>query len=252
MAAGRGAAARSTSSPPTPAPGSTSSAPDRGGCRPISRRPRADAAGARGRRGRRVPGRRPHRRHAVPGHEVRRRCARLDRRRPRLVAGQLRRHREPDAGPRPRRRRHRLAARAAGVPVVVKGVLRGDDALRCVDAGAEAVWVSNHGGRQLDRAVPTARHSARWSLRSGTGPRCTSTGASGRESMRWPDSRWVLGRCSSAAGALCPGRRRGGGGRRGCSSELTEELAEVLELAGLCDPRRGRARCWPRPASTGL
>ena len=44
----------------------------------------------------------------------------------------------------------------AGVPVVVKGVLRGDDALRCLHAGADAVYVSNHGGRQLDRAVPTA------------------------------------------------------------------------------------------------
>jgi 4-hydroxymandelate oxidase len=39
------------------------------------------------------------------------------------------------------------------VPVVVKGVLHSADARRCVDAGAAAVWVSNHGGRQLDRAV---------------------------------------------------------------------------------------------------
>ncbi|WP_202879510.1 alpha-hydroxy acid oxidase [Serinicoccus kebangsaanensis] len=43
-----------------------------------------------------------------------------------------------------------------GLPVVVKGVLRGDDAVRCLEAGAAAVWVSSHGGRQLDRAVPTA------------------------------------------------------------------------------------------------
>lgn len=43
-----------------------------------------------------------------------------------------------------------------GLPVVVKGVLRADDARRCVDAGAAAVWVSNHGGRQLDRSVATA------------------------------------------------------------------------------------------------
>lgn len=43
-----------------------------------------------------------------------------------------------------------------GVPVVVKGVLHPADARRCVEAGAAAVWVSNHGGRQLDRAVPTA------------------------------------------------------------------------------------------------
>jgi 4-hydroxymandelate oxidase len=43
-----------------------------------------------------------------------------------------------------------------GLPVVVKGVLRPDDARRCVQAGAAAVWVSNHGGRQLDRSRSTA------------------------------------------------------------------------------------------------
>ncbi len=47
-------------------------------------------------------------------------------------------------------------ARTSGVPVVVKGVLRGDDARLAVEAGAAAVWVSNHGGRQLDRAAATA------------------------------------------------------------------------------------------------
>ena len=43
-----------------------------------------------------------------------------------------------------------------GLPVVVKGVLHPEDARRCVDAGAAAVWVSNHGGRQLDGVVATA------------------------------------------------------------------------------------------------
>ena len=47
-------------------------------------------------------------------------------------------------------------AEHTGLPVVAKGVLRGDDARRCVQAGAAAVWVSNHGGRQLDRAASTA------------------------------------------------------------------------------------------------
>ncbi|MBW8751912.1 MAG: alpha-hydroxy-acid oxidizing protein [Propionibacteriales bacterium] len=47
-------------------------------------------------------------------------------------------------------------ARLTGLPVVVKGVLRPDDARRCADAGVAAVWVSNHGGRQLDRSVATA------------------------------------------------------------------------------------------------
>ncbi|UAL29296.1 alpha-hydroxy-acid oxidizing protein [Nocardioides rotundus] len=37
-------------------------------------------------------------------------------------------------------------------PVIVKGVLSVADALAAVEAGADAVVVSNHGGRQLDRA----------------------------------------------------------------------------------------------------
>jgi isopentenyl diphosphate isomerase/L-lactate dehydrogenase-like FMN-dependent dehydrogenase len=40
-------------------------------------------------------------------------------------------------------------------PIVAKGVLSGDDARRAVDAGAVAVSVSNHGGRQLD-SVPAS------------------------------------------------------------------------------------------------
>jgi len=44
----------------------------------------------------------------------------------------------------------------SGLPVLVKGVLRGDDAQRCVAAGAAGVIVSNHGGRQLDGALATA------------------------------------------------------------------------------------------------
>jgi 4-hydroxymandelate oxidase len=47
-------------------------------------------------------------------------------------------------------------AQTTGLPVVVKGVLRPDDAHRCMAAGASAVWISNHGGRQLDQAVATA------------------------------------------------------------------------------------------------
>jgi 4-hydroxymandelate oxidase len=44
-----------------------------------------------------------------------------------------------------------------GLPVLVKGVLRGDDAADAVDAGADGLIVSNHGGRQLDTAIATAR-----------------------------------------------------------------------------------------------
>ncbi|HKM48679.1 MAG TPA: alpha-hydroxy acid oxidase [Terriglobales bacterium] len=40
-------------------------------------------------------------------------------------------------------------------PIVIKGILTGDDARRAVDEGAAAISVSNHGGRQLD-CVPSA------------------------------------------------------------------------------------------------
>ena len=42
------------------------------------------------------------------------------------------------------------------LPVVVKGLVRPDDARRAVAHGARAVVVSNHGGRQLDTAPATA------------------------------------------------------------------------------------------------
>jgi 4-hydroxymandelate oxidase len=42
------------------------------------------------------------------------------------------------------------------LPVVAKGVQRADDALRCVEAGAAAIVVSNHGARQLADAPATA------------------------------------------------------------------------------------------------
>ena len=42
-------------------------------------------------------------------------------------------------------------------PIVVKGVLTGDDARRAVDEGAAAVVVSNHGGRQLDCVAASIR-----------------------------------------------------------------------------------------------
>jgi L-lactate dehydrogenase (cytochrome) len=42
-------------------------------------------------------------------------------------------------------------------PIVIKGVHTGDDARRAVDAGADAVVVSNHGGRQLDTVAATLR-----------------------------------------------------------------------------------------------
>ena len=42
-------------------------------------------------------------------------------------------------------------------PIVIKGVHTGEDARRAVDLGANAIVVSNHGGRQLDGVAATLR-----------------------------------------------------------------------------------------------
>jgi 4-hydroxymandelate oxidase len=41
------------------------------------------------------------------------------------------------------------------LPIIVKGIVRADDAKRAIDHGASAVIVSNHGGRQLDASPAT-------------------------------------------------------------------------------------------------
>jgi 4-hydroxymandelate oxidase len=49
-----------------------------------------------------------------------------------------------------------IAAWAPGLPLVLKGILRGDDAVLAVEHGAAAIVVSNHGARQLDRVAAPA------------------------------------------------------------------------------------------------
>jgi 4-hydroxymandelate oxidase len=43
------------------------------------------------------------------------------------------------------------------LPMLVKGIVRGDDAKLAVESGADGIVVSNHGGRQLDTSIPTIR-----------------------------------------------------------------------------------------------
>ena len=40
-----------------------------------------------------------------------------------------------------------------GVPIILKGILHANDATLALDAGADAIIVSNHGGRQVDGAI---------------------------------------------------------------------------------------------------
>jgi isopentenyl diphosphate isomerase/L-lactate dehydrogenase-like FMN-dependent dehydrogenase len=44
---------------------------------------------------------------------------------------------------------------AAGLPVVAKGIMTGEDVELCIEVGADAVIVSNHGGRHLDNTLAT-------------------------------------------------------------------------------------------------
>jgi 4-hydroxymandelate oxidase len=48
-----------------------------------------------------------------------------------------------------------IRAAAPNVPLLLKGIVRGDDARKALDRGADGIWVSNHGGRQLDGAIAT-------------------------------------------------------------------------------------------------
>jgi glycolate oxidase len=48
-----------------------------------------------------------------------------------------------------------IRAQAPGLPLMVKGVQTAEDAGLCVEHGVDVIWVSNHGGRQLDHAMGT-------------------------------------------------------------------------------------------------
>ncbi|MBW4041822.1 MAG: alpha-hydroxy-acid oxidizing protein [Acidobacteria bacterium] len=126
--------------------------------------------------------------------------------------------------------------KAVGLPVLVKGVLRGDDALACIDAGAAGVIVSNHGGRQLDRAIPTA-----WALPEvaaavhGQVPVLVDGGL--RAGLD------VLAALALGAGGVLLGRPvlaaladGGAAGVERCLMDLHHELAHVMALAGASSP----------------
>ena len=71
------------------------------------------------------------------------------------LRGDRGRARGADVRPEPGHGRPVLAALRLGRPLIVKGIQTVADARAVVDAGSDAVVVSNHGGRQLDRAPTT-------------------------------------------------------------------------------------------------
>lgn len=154
----------------------------------------------------------------------------------------------------PTRERHHRSLRpddlawitaTCGLPVVAKGVLRADDARRCVDGGAAGVWVSNHGGRQLDRAVSTAEALPTVAAAVGDDAEVYVDGGvrSGLDAL----TALALGARAVLVGrpvlhALAVDGRRG---VHALLDVLAEELAEGLELAGCGAPEQARGLVAP-------
>ena len=128
-------------------------------------------------------------------------------------------------------------ADVTGLPVAVKGVLRADDARVAVAAGASAVWVSNHGGRQLDRSISTAAALGPVAEAVGDGAEVFVDGG-----IR--DGRDVLAALALGADCVFVGRpalwalaTRGAQGVADLLALLTEELIEAMMLAGAASVR---------------
>jgi 4-hydroxymandelate oxidase len=128
-----------------------------------------------------------------------------------------------------------------GVPVLVKGVLRPDDARACIDAGAAGVIVSNHGGRQLDRALPTALALPGVTAELARAPEGAPPGDVGRVyvdgGLRTGED--VLTALGLGAHAVFLGRPvlwalacDGADGVRDLLTGMTADLAHVMALAG--------------------
>ncbi len=151
-----------------------------------------------------------------------------------------------------------LSGAGGGLPVVVKGVLRGDDAQACRDAGAAGVIVSNHGGRQLDGALPSAV-----ALPGVTAALALTGGAPAKNAPDGPAAEGSAGTSAcevyadggirtgeDALAALALGARAiflgrpvlwalacgGADGVRELLDGLTDDLAHALALAGAVSP----------------
>src|SRR6266568_352088 len=133
------------------------------------------------------------------------------------------------------------AREMTALPLVLKGILDPSDARRAVEHGVSAIVVSNHGGRQLDGAIPSAaalpgvcevvrgrcQVFLDSGIRGGTDVlRALALGASGA----------LLGR--PALWGLASG---GAPGAARVLSLLAEELTDAMHLAGCADVKAARS-----------
>jgi lactate 2-monooxygenase len=137
------------------------------------------------------------------------------------------------------------------LPIVLKGILHPDDARRAFDIGADAVVVSNHGGRQVDNAI--ASLDALVDVRDALGPERTilfdsgvRTGADVFTALAIGADAVLLGRPYMYGLAVA--------GRVGVEDVVRNILAELdltMALAGVTDIgsiRRELLRCEPSEA----
>ncbi|QHE88698.1 alpha-hydroxy acid oxidase [Hydrogenophaga sp. BPS33] len=115
---------------------------------------------------------------------------------------------------------------------MVKGVSRGDDAARLAAMGVDAIWVSNHGGRQLDGAV--AAVDALPEVVAAVQGRCAVLLDSGVRRGTDIVKALALGAQAVAIGrATLYGAAAGGeAGAERALQILTEELRRALQLCG--------------------
>ena len=120
----------------------------------------------------------------------------------------------------------------SALPIALKGILTGEDARLAVEHGADAIVVSNHGGRQLDRALPTAAALPEVvDAVAGRAPVLVDGGLrSGTD---------VLVALALGADAVLLGRpvlwalaADGADGVRACLDAMTADLAHVMGMAG--------------------
>ena len=127
-------------------------------------------------------------------------------------------------------------AELSGLPVIVKGVMRGDDARRCAEAGAAGVVVSNHGARQLDTTIPTAEALADVAQSAGDEAEIYVDGGIRRGTD-------VIKALALGARAVMVGRpilwalaTGGADGVQAVLTELIEEITRALMLCGAATP----------------
>ena len=129
-------------------------------------------------------------------------------------------------------------------PLVIKGVLDAGDAARLRDIGADALWVSNHGGRQFDGA-PAALHALR-KVRAALGPDMPLIYDGGVESgldilraLACGADFTMLGRgWHYALGALGPA------GAAHLAQLLRADLIANMVQMGIAQPARARSQLW--------